>query len=456
MKYSLVVAYDLEKGIGRDGKIPWNLPSDRKRFKEITSLIDSAIVMGKKTWVSLPNRPLLGRINIVLSSSNLIIEDNVYQAHSYDELDILLSKLNISHTFFIGGTAIYQGALNRYKISVIHITEIFADFSCDTFFPKINIDTSKITESEIYYENGLSYRYFTYAINMEFSIDEESFYLMTLNDVLKRGKYRSDRTGVGTLALFGKNYLTFDLRRSFPLLTTKKVFWRGVAEELFFFLRGDTNNGHLLERKIGIWSGNSSREYLDKIGLHNRTEGDLGPVYGWQWRHFGAEYKDCNTDYTNEGYDQIAEVVKELKTNRSSRRIMFSAWNPNDLKQMCLPPCHVLYQFDVEEDELSCCMYQRSADLFLGVPFNIASTALLTHLLAKSCDLNVGDITIYYGNAHIYVNHIEQIKEQIDRLPYPFPKLEIREKKDIDKYTFEDLLLSNYKHHPAIKATMAI
>ena len=216
--------------------------------------------------------------------------------------------------------------------------------------------------------------------------------------------------------------MRFDLGESFPILTTKDVFWRGVAEELIWFVRGETNAKLLSDKKIKIWDGNASREFLDKQGLTEREEWDLGPVYGFQWRHFGADYTTMHADYTNQGFDQLAEVIKQLKTNPTSRRILMSAWNASDLTKMALPPCHILAQFYVTADnKLSCQMYQRSCDMGLGVPFNIASYSLLTCMLAQVCGLKRGEFIHCLGDAHVYKNHVEPLMEQLKRHPMPFP-----------------------------------
>jgi len=251
--------------------------------------------------------------------------------------------------------------------------------------------------------------------------------------------------------------MRFNLRESFPLLTTKSVFWRGVAEELLWFLNGETSAAKLQEKKIKIWDGNSSREFLDSIGLTHREEGDLGPVYGWQWRHFGAEYKDMHTDYTGEGVDQVAEVLDKIKNKPNDRRIIMTAWNPADLHKMALPPCHMFAQFYVANGELSCQMYQRSADLGLGVPFNIASYALLTCLFAHLTGLKRGDFIHTIGDAHVYLNHVDALKEQLTREPRPFPTLDIADSvKSVEGATFADFTINNYKPHGKIEMKMAV
>lgn len=288
---------------------------------------------------------------------------------------------------------------------------------------------------------------------------EELQYLDHIRDIITRGIVRGDRTGTGTRSKFGAS-MRFSLRDNvLPLLTTKRVFWRGVAEELFWFISGSTDNKLLQEKKIRIWDGNGSREFLDKRGLSHRREGDLGPVYGFQWRHFGAKYETCDTDYKGKGVDQLAKVIDMIKNNPTSRRIVMSAWNPADLPQMALPPCHMFAQFyvDTTAGELSCQMYQRSADMGLGVPFNIASYALLTRLIAHCCGLKAGDFIHVIGDAHVYLNHVEPLKEQLKREPRAFPTLLIKTaSRSIDAITMKDLELVGYKPHKSIKMKMAV
>ena len=254
--------------------------------------------------------------------------------------------------------------------------------------------------------------------------------------VLTRGKRRDDRTGTGTLGIFG-HQLRVDLRAGFPLLTTKKVHTKSIVYELLWFLRGDSNVRWLQERGVSIWDEWAS------------PNGDLGPVYGVQWRNWP----------TPDGghIDQIAQVVEQLRSNPDSRRIIVSAWNVADLPKMALMPCHAFFQFYVAEGRLSCQLYQRSADIFLGVPFNIASYALLTHMLAQQCDLEVGDFIWTGGDCHIYSNHAEQVALQLSREPLPYPTLHIRRRPDsIFDYQFEDFEVQGYQSHPPIKAPVAV
>jgi thymidylate synthase len=288
-------------------------------------------------------------------------------------------------------------------------------------------------------------------------IHPEYQYLNIIKDLIETGHKKNDRTGTGTLSKFG-HQMRFSLRDNiFPLLTTKKVFWKGVVEELLWFIRGDTNANHLSEKGVKIWDSNGSRDFLDKCGFKDREVGDLGPVYGFQWRHFGAEYQDMNTDYDNKGYDQLQTCIKQIKEDPDNRRIIMMAWNPSALHLMALPPCHMFCQFYVSDGELSCLMYQRSCDMGLGVPFNIASYALLTRIMAHVTGLKPGELIHMMGDTHIYLNHIEPLKLQLTRQPKPFPKLEINtQNMEITKFTIDDFELVGYDPHPTIKMEMAI
>ncbi|XP_078395846.1 thymidylate synthase [Cetorhinus maximus] len=287
-------------------------------------------------------------------------------------------------------------------------------------------------------------------------MSDECQYLQHIRNILETGFHKDDRTGTGTVSVFGIQ-ARYNLRDSFPLLTTKRVFWKGILEELLWFIKGSTNSNELSKKGVRIWDANGSRDFLDKQGFVNREEGDLGPVYGFQWRHFGAEYKDMHTDYSGQGVDQLQNVIDTIKNNPEDRRIIMCAWNPKDLPQMALPPCHALCQFYVVNGELSCQLYQRSGDMGLGVPFNIASYSLLTYMIAHITGLKPGDFVHTLGDAHIYKNHIEALKIQLLRKPRPFPKLKIlRNVENINDFKAEDFKLEGYDPHPTIKMEMAV
>ena len=281
--------------------------------------------------------------------------------------------------------------------------------------------------------------------------------------------FRPDRTGIGTLSTFGVR-MKFSLRDNvFPLLTTKSVHFKSVAKELLWFLSGSTNAKQLHDQGVKIWDKHGSREYFDSLNQPTREENDLGPIYSHQWRHFGAPYTGMHSDYKGQGVDQIAQIIHTLKTNPMDRGIILSAWNPVDIPTMALRPCHVMAQFYVGENvdkhgkemrrTLSCQMYQRSGDLGLGVPFNIASYSLLTIMLAHVCNFDPGDFIHIIGDAHIYSNHVEALKIQVQREPKPFPTLMINKSRNItsiDDFCFEDFELHNYQCHPKIQMDMAV
>ena len=282
-------------------------------------------------------------------------------------------------------------------------------------------------------------------------------YINLIKHILENGISKDDRTGIGTLSIFSYN-MTFNLRESFPLLTTKKVYWKGVVEELLWFISGSTNSNVLKEKGVKIWEGNSSREFLDSRGLSHYDQGDIGAGYGFQWRHFGAKYTNMYDSYEGQGIDQLKDVIYKIKNTPDDRRIIMSAWNPTDLDKMALPPCHIFVQFwvDSNKKELHSQMYQRSCDVGLGVPFNIASYSLLTCIIAKLCDLTPGDFHYCMGDTHIYKNHIDAMKLQITRDPYDFPKINIKDITDIDNIKFDDIELIDYKYYENIKMNMAV
>lgn len=286
---------------------------------------------------------------------------------------------------------------------------------------------------------------------------EEYQYLNLIHDIIQENQLHVGRNG-NTLSVFGTG-MVFSLEQgNIPILTTKQMAWKTCLKELLWFIQGKTDNRILNEVGVHIWDDNASRDFLESRGLSHYADGDLGPIYGHQWRHFNAKYETYDTDYTGKGVDQLAEIIRCLKdpTERFSRRLIMSAWNPCQLNEMALPPCHILCQFNVDhENRLSCALYQRSGDVGLGVPFNIASYSFLTHLLAKHCGLVAHEFVYYLGNAHIYDDHIAVLKAQLLRRPMDFPRCEIAVLRDnIDDYTFEDFRVLNYKSYEALKMKM--
>lgn len=286
---------------------------------------------------------------------------------------------------------------------------------------------------------------------------EEYQYLNLIHDILQHNQKHVGRNGT-TLSVFGAA-MVFSLNQGvIPILTTKQMAWKTCLKELLWFIQGKTDNRLLQQSGVHIWDDNASRDFLDSRGLIHHAEGDLGPVYGHQWRHFNAKYENHETDYTGKGVDQLAYIIKCLKdpVERFSRRLVMSAWNPCQLDEMALPPCHVLCQFNVDKNNrLSCSLYQRSGDVGLGVPFNIASYSFLTHILAKHCGLVVHEFIYYLGNAHIYDDHIEALKPQLLRRPFPFPRVEISVlRENIDDYVINDFKISDYQSYDPIAMKM--
>lgn len=286
-------------------------------------------------------------------------------------------------------------------------------------------------------------------------------YLDLMQYVLDNGQYKDDRTGTGTYSVFGYQS-RYDLSKGFPLVTTKKTYLKAIIHELLWFIKGDTNLKYLVENNVRIWNewpyetykkspdyqNETMEEYIEKIKTDDafaKKHGDLGPVYGKQWRDFG-------------GVDQLENLINDLQNNKDSRRLIISAWNPPQIKDMALPPCHCFMQFYVSADnKLSCQLYQRSADIFLGVPFNIASYSLFTMMLAQVCGYGLGDFVHTLGDAHIYANHIDQVKEQLSRKPYPLPKMKLNpDIKSIYDFTIDDFTLEDYQAHPRIAAKVAV
>jgi len=289
---------------------------------------------------------------------------------------------------------------------------------------------------------------------------EEQQYLDLIKDILSRGTWEEGRNGK-TKSIFGSS-MRFSLADGkIPILTTKKTAWKTCLKELLWFIRGDTDNKLLQEQGVHIWDGNTTREFLDSRGLNHYREGLIGPGYGFQWRHFGGDYNSSAAGVKeggNSGVDQLQQIIDALKdpAQRTSRRLIMTAWNPCQLDEMALPPCHIMCQFNVHDgNKLSCSMYQRSCDFFLGIPFNIASYSLLTHLIAKHCGLEAYEFIHFMGNCHLYDNAIDAAELQIQREPYPFPTISIKQVRDnINDYQVDDFILENYQSHEAIKVAM--
>ena len=452
------------------------------------------------------------------STGYLDVEKYLYQRtynkYGIEYIDKCVNKtrenaLNHFNYYIIGGEQIYIKAIESNFNLIIHATEIYNTSSnslvCDTFFPKIeNVENTIIINnvSEFYKSiklvnvcgagldninnNHLTnfpiwYRFITYSIiknhnkecletqqheQSQVFISQETAYLTLMRTILETGQTNNDRTGVGTLSVFGA-MLKYNLQDTFPISTTKRIFFRAIFEELMLYLSGNTDNTILQKKDIHVWDGNTSRDFLDKRGLSHYVVGDMGHTYGFNMRHYGAQYLGCKATYPhNYGYDQLENVITLIKNEPTSRRIIIDLWDPSTVDSATLPSCLCKYQFsvNVEKKELNLIIYLRSSDYFLANNWNTCTGALFVHLLCnlEGIHLTPGVLTVFIADAHIYKTHIEQVKQNLTRNPYPYPKLLIcggksnLKKKNILEFTYEDLEFLGYKSHPNIKADMAI
>ncbi len=470
--FSVVVACTPDGGIGWQNHLPWRIPADMKFFKNLTTTTKdpakrNMLLMGRKTWESLPPGGLPGRSVLVVSRSS--------------GLEQTLEKCRdpeIESVFVVGGAALYSDALQREECHTLYLTRVFCedreipvDVTCESLrAEELKRLGFRIKQKSIFHQHqDYTYQFCEYERDrkrveppphheeQQCLLHEEQQYLQVVSRVLAHGVKRMDRTQTGTLSTFGVT-MRFSLRNGcLPLLTTKKVFWRGVVAELLWFISGKTNVRVLAAQGVNIWNENTSRETLDRLGFKDRPEFDLGPSYPWQWRHYGAPYKDMNTPSDGLGIDQLQQLIEGIRRDPYSRRHVLCSWNVAQIAEMSLPPCHCFVQFYVAENRLSCSLLQRSCDLGLGFGFNVASYALLTHMIAHLCDLEADEFVHYINDAHVYCNHIEALQEQIQRTPYPFPTLRFRRRvTNIDDFTAEDIQLENYRHHAPVVMKMSV
>lgn len=451
-KFSIIVAYDKEtRGIGFQGTIPWKSRDDMKHFAKTTrGNGNNAIVMGRVTWDSLDKTPLPGRTNIVISRSQLEVPEEVILFNDVEAcVKALSSHIFYEEIFVIGGSQIYEAFLKMDIVSSVYTTDIVSsDHMYDTFFPDL-------IGFEV--DDGWGYEIPPTCFFRRYTKHtEEKQYMEMCSYILKNGNSKLDRTGTGTLSTFGQS-MRFSLKGGkIPLLTTKRMFIRGIFEELNWFISGNTNSKLLEDKGVNIWKGNTSRKFLDDNGFHDREEGSIGPSYSHQWRHAGADYKGCNEDYTGQGVDQLQRCIDLIKNNPDSRRIILNSWNVNQLDEMTLVPCHILAQFYCNDGKLSISMYQRSCDVGLGLAFNIASYSILLHMICHITNMEPDEFVYFIGDAHIYKNHVSPIKEQLKRTPRGFPTLEIIRKIDnIEDFKYEDFSLHGYFPYPSIKMAMS-
>ena len=445
-KLNVIVATSKNGVIGTENGIPWKISSDMQYFKKVTTGKGSnAVIMGRRTFETI-GKPLPNRLNIVLTRGKVQIQKDILSCSFMEDAVKICQDRNIEDIFVIGGREIYSLLFEKYyhNIDRIYYTLIHQKYDGSVYLPSFKWDHFYLYSSCMD-EQDKNVEFLVYK--KQKNIHEEYQYL----DLIKTTLEQPDLCSFGTM-------MKFNLEKGFPLLTTKKMFLRGVIEELLWFLRGDTNSNILKNKNVHIWDKNGSREYLDSLGLQNRDEGDLGPVYGFNFRHFGATYFDSSTDYTNQGIDQVKYVLDLIRNQPSSRRILINLWNPTQLKEVALPACHVLYQFKVQDHKLSCCLFQRSGDIGLGIPFNIASASLMTHIFAHLTDLQVGTLTHCIGDAHIYKEHVTFLQKQCNLQPFCFPilKVENRNQKTVEDFMPSDFKVKGYISHEAIKMPLVV
>ena len=437
MKFSIIVCHDNGLGIGFEGNLPWDIREEKRFFQKCTEgniLSPSCLIVGFQTFQEMKKIHGETRHLFVVSSQNFEHE------YIFKSLQHALNVAEISKyekVFVCGGVQLYKEALNHVLLESIYLTKIKHKFPCDRF---LHSDFNNLLD-HFEVKSRQEKHYGEHLLLTRKNIEEWT-YLQLMNNIFKYGYVGESRNSI-TTSLFG-DQISFDLKKGFPLLTTKKMPIKMIFEELMFFLRGETNTKILEDKNIFIWKGNTNRQFLDDHGFNDYEEGEMGPMYGYQWRNFNSQ-----------GKDQLLETIELLKTDPNSRRIIMTTFNPLDADKGVLYPCHgIAIQFYIDKHGLSCHMYQRAADWLLGVPFNIASYALLTHLIGKTIGLSPSTLTISFGNYHIYKDHVDACKKQLERIPFEFPNLTVENCRDIADYKFSDLKLTNYNSYSSIKAPM--
>lgn len=480
MDYNIVVSRNQFNIIGINNKLVVSCKDDLQNFKRITSDEypegpTNIVVMGYNTWLSMNQKPLPRRMNVIISNNHKVnVSENVHQCESLDKMFEWVSENCKGRLFIIGGSYLFRECNEKYShlLNNVYMTEFYNYHKLSPkaiVFPvdilsNLHIETTSDIyqsdckvyneETDLYETSMVKYKYIHYK-NISYKNVDEKGYLDVMKDIIKNGTKVSGRNGT-VISQFGVK-MVFSLHNNvFPLLTTKKMPLKTILRELLWFIKGSTNNEELQNKNVHIWDQNASKEFIESRGL-SYGEGDLGPIYGFQWRHFGSDYQDCHTDYTGKGIDQLQYVIDEITNNPSSRRILMSAWNPVDIEKMALPPCHVMVQFFVnqEKNELDAQMYQRSGDMFLGVPFNIASYSLLIYIIANRTGYKPGRLIHIIGDAHIYEEHLEAVTKQISRDPVLFPTLDINPFiEDIDEIREDQFNINQYRSYSRLSAPM--
>ena len=489
MKLNIICSVANDSIIGVNNDLYVKIKDDLKYFQKITSENyyknkQNVLIMGYNTFKSI-GKPLKDRINIVISK-NHADELNKKDIIHFDDLNICFQHLESNEygkIFIIGGASIYNKVFKDYFpiIDTIHYTNVLTEGLENYQYAESiskNVSRCKIpvykwctekkivlldsTEkcsiglyynfmTEMYEEKVLNYTFNVFQ-NVYFSNNEELQYINLLKNILNKKNLKETRNA-NVFSEFGVR-MEFDLRNGFPILTTKRVPWKTVLRELLWFISGSTDNQVLKDKNVHIWNANASKEFLDSRGF-DYEEDDLGPVYGFQWRHFGTYYVDNKTDYTGKGTDQLKYIIDEIKNNPASRRLILNSWNAADIDKMALPPCHVMVQFNIDKEFIDCQLYQRSGDMFLGVPFNITSYAFLLSIIGHITGYKPRKLIHIIGDAHIYEQHLEAVNQQIMRTPNRFPYLTISEDlNNIDTIKEEYFTIVNYDCYTTIPAPM--
>lgn len=487
--FTIVVCVDSNFGISKDGVIPWNYPKDRENFKIITTRgTKNLCIMGRKTFECINLKSFRVKRDIIVVSKT--IKDTESAVAVVPDFPSALrwatkNRDPYDSIFICGGSSIYEEAIRHPAAEKVYINILNEDHECDNFVSSFNV---VLSGKDGWQKSENNTGHDVYVRVNKFENDYNSL----MKEIVETGDLRPNRTGVSTYSKFAQK-LSYPLvdafgRKLMPLLTTKRVSYKLVLSELLWIMNGKTDIEFLLENKNHIWDGNSTREFLDQRGLNDYEVGELGPVYGFQWRFFGSpymtnkEFKETGVDssearldlYRQQGYDQLAAVIHSIKNDPFGRRHVVSAWNPPQLKEMALPPCHFVFMFYVSCDNrasdnipkyLSCHLVMRSNDMFLGHPFNVASYATLTHIIASMTGLIAKELVITMNDCHVYSNHLDQVKEQHSRTPFWFPTMdwseEIEQKINndtinLDDFSMDSIVISNYTCWKTIKASMAV
>lgn len=473
-QFKVILATDQHHRLGvKNGGLCWSNKEDLRYFKEMTSFIPPSVpgfknvlICGRKTWETLPSVISKSRYIFVVTNKSEIytteyIEkqgwntDNVSFYPNFESaLQSAFKNMSVYQTWVIGGASIYTQAFHHPKCGQVYWNKIQTDDTVD----ETNKDSFVYLPDTHFRSNSIIPLSIHTTVRIGSITGLETQYLRLIQDVLTNGSLRQTRNAE-CYSTFDKE-LKWDMADGFPLLTTKKMFWKGIVEELLFFIKGETQSKLLEEKGVRIWTGNTSREFLDSMGFTSYTDGEMGPMYGYQWRSFGKPYESRKEDLkSNPGIDQLSDFISDIKLNPNSRRILMTTYNPSQVREGVLYPCHsLMIQGYVDSYKRLCLkMYQRSADIFLGLPFNIASTSLLCVILAKLCDLTPGTVSITLGDAHIYKAHEDACRTQIMRIPKAFGHLRpltISTLEDVEKSERTEYKVLEYSSHPAIRAPM--